>query len=122
MDRINFESLRASSGTAPATQGPVSVPRHGPGQKFLMGPIPWNWLERAMRCPGKALHVGIHLWHRAFLTRSARVTLDTALLRSSRLTKDSASRGVQNLERAGLVTVERGAGRKLRITLRDAPL
>jgi hypothetical protein len=41
------------------------IPRHRPGEKFLRGPIPWKWLIRAGRLPGKALQVGLLLWQAA---------------------------------------------------------
>src|SRR5262249_43599765 len=33
------------------------IPRHGPLDTFLRGPIPWPWWSRAASLPGRALHV-----------------------------------------------------------------
>ena len=40
-------------------------PRHKPGEKFLKGPVPWQWVEAASRLPGKALAVGLAAWREA---------------------------------------------------------
>lgn len=37
--------------------------------EVLKGPIPWGWLDRAGRLSGKALAVGLVLWHYAGMTR-----------------------------------------------------
>ena len=49
---------------------PNRPPRHRSGEKFLKGPIPWAWLQRAFLLPGKALHVALLLWREAGCRRS----------------------------------------------------
>jgi len=90
------------------------VPRHRKGERFLRGPIPWYWLQLAMRLPGKAFHVGIGLWFLAGLEKSGRVTCSASRLG---LPRKTASRGLVALETAGLVKVERAAGRSPRVTI-----
>ncbi len=52
---LNPEQLRLRS--VPTT-GRTKPPRPRAGDRFLKGPIPMRWLERAAQQPGRALHVG----------------------------------------------------------------
>src|SRR5438552_183520 len=79
------------------------LPRHRPGERFLQGPIPMTWLSAAMRLPGKALHVAVAIWQRAGMKRNATIKLN--LSRLDGVTHSAASRGLDALERARLVTV-----------------
>jgi hypothetical protein len=102
----------------PRRQG---APRPRRGEKFLMGPVPWAWLQRASRLHGRALHVGIAVWFLAGFEKSATVPLAASVLRASGVTRWAAARGLRDLETAGLVTVERRSGRQPRVTLLWAP-
>lgn len=86
-------------------------PRPKRGRKFLKGPVPMTWLNTAARQPGKALHVGIALWHLAGLQRSRTVTLSATVLRELGVARTSGYRALAALEAAGLVAVERHPGR-----------
>ena len=92
-------------------------PRPGRGQRYLRGPIPWTWLETAMRLPGKALHVGVAIWFHAGLQRRGDVALSLTSFERLGFDRTTASRGLTTLERAGLVRVERHPGRKPIVTL-----
>ncbi len=93
-------------------------PRHKPGEKFLKGPIPWRWVEAASRLPGKALAVGLVVWREAGCRGERTVPLNVSALAVPRRT---AQRGLTELERAGLVSVDRRRGRPPLVTLLDAP-
>ncbi|MEO8901138.1 MAG: hypothetical protein ABI488_05650 [Polyangiaceae bacterium] len=82
---------------------------------FLRGPIPWWWLQAAMKLPGRALAVGVAAWLQAGL----RGTTERLPVNLSRVGVDRsrASRGLAALERAGLVQVERRPGRPPLVTL-----
>jgi hypothetical protein len=97
------------------------LPRHRPREKFLKGPIPWTWLEKAFLLPGKALHVALLLWQTGGYTnnRTVRLCLNGALPEG--LNRQSARRGLKQLTLAGLVSVLRRHGRGLVVTLLDAP-
>jgi DNA-binding transcriptional ArsR family regulator len=86
---------------------------------FLKGPISWAWLSAAMALPGKALHVGILLWLERGLHRSTTVSISLSSMSQVGVSRSAASRGLANLENAGLVTVERHSGRKPRVTIVD---
>jgi hypothetical protein len=93
-------------------------PRHGPGEKFVKGPIPWRWIEAASVLPGKALVVGLVIWREAGCRNERTVPLNLSNLKLPRRT---AQRALQALETAGLVTVEHRDGRPPLVSLNDAP-
>jgi hypothetical protein len=82
-----------------------------------MGPLPWAWLERAARLPHKALQVLLRLSLEAGYRRRRTVSLCLDRLAGSGVKERTARRGLRELERAGLVSVQRLPGRALRVTL-----
>lgn len=123
-DPFDVEALRAPEVdlAALARQPSTKPPRHRQGEKFLKGPIPWTWLERAFRLPGKALHVGLLLWREAGCRNSRTVRLCLAGELPGGLNKQSARRGLRQLVGADLVTVRPRPGRGLEVTLLDTHL
>jgi len=87
-------------------------------ERFLRGPIPYDWLTHAARLPGSALSVGVCLWHLAGL-RSTRqdLALSTERLESLSVSRHSKDRALIALAAAGLITVERKRGRSPRVSL-----
>ncbi|MGA7365296.1 MAG: hypothetical protein WBX04_09225 [Candidatus Sulfotelmatobacter sp.] len=99
------------------------VPRHSPGQLFLKGPVPMNWLCLAARLPGAAFQVGVALWFRAGLKKSAHIVFPMnwlgELFGVKRMT---AYRGLAALEKAGLAAVgKRRPGRRTEVTILEVP-
>lgn len=92
-------------------------PRHKHGEKFLRGPIPLTWLSRASKLSGKALHVGIVLWFRAGIEQNRTIKLSNLSVKVVGLTRYSKNRALKHLESAGLITVERCAGRSPVVTI-----
>jgi hypothetical protein len=88
-------------------QGSVYWPE--PGEQFLSGPIPRQWLLETYSLPGKAVVVALEVWHRARLTKSRTVRLNLSQIPNIR--RDSARRGLQQLQKAKLVSVTRHLGR-----------
>ena len=116
-----FEPQRLAlptSGKRPAAN--TNPPRHRAGEKFLKGPIPWNWLAAAARQPGKALHVAIVLWFFAGVKKTGTVALSGAALRGFGVNRHAGYRGLAVLERAGLVSVARHPGRMPVVTILGA--
>ena len=105
----NEQAIRISRNEKP--------PRHKLGEKFLKGPIPWNWLVRAARQPGKSLHVSVALWHLVGLKKSGTVALSNKLLVSLGISRFAGYRALQALENAGLVTAIRHRGRNPIVTV-----
>src|SRR5579864_7117175 len=120
LQSIEIEKLALPSSTSlHVPRKRHKVPRHKAGDKFLMGPVPWNWITAAARLRGKALHVAVALWFLAGLKGSGRVALSLSSLAEMGIDRFAASRGLAALEKNGLVSVIRHSGRKPIVTLLD---
>ncbi len=78
---------------------------------FVKGPIPVAWLQRAGELPGKVLHVGIALWFRCGIEKNKTVKLCARTGRQFGVSRQTTYRALAALERANLVSVDRGGGR-----------
>ncbi len=116
---MDFEDFRLQGARA----GPDVLPKkrnHLCRTPFLKGPVPLDWLQRAMKLGVGPLSVGITLWYLRGLKKSESLKIgigDIAELvsRSWRTTY----RGLRTLERHRLVTVKRHPGRKHLITITE---
>lgn len=75
----------------------------------------------AARLPGRALAVGIVLWHLVGLRRHWTVRLSPSKTRSLGLSPRVTRRGLKALEGAGLVAVDRHRGRSPEVTVLNVP-
>jgi DNA-binding MarR family transcriptional regulator len=91
------------------------------GERFLKGPIPMREIAAAACLPGHALALFLAVHHQTALTGKPIVTLPARLLADLGISRGAKSRGLQVLEKAGLVTVARSRGRAARIQLRTTP-
>jgi hypothetical protein len=116
MDPFDPKSLALPNrgGGCPVSRKP---PRHRQGEKFLKGPIPWEWMTEAARLPGKALKVGIALWFLAGVQRKRTVTLSGSALRDLDVSRFAGYRALTALEKAGLVSVQRHIGQNPVVTI-----
>ena len=85
--------------------------------KFLRGPVPWRYLTQAAALPGKCLHLAVILWQRRGQEKSNTVALSRQAARELGVTWHSARRALRKLEGAGLVRVDRTAGRAPRVEI-----
>jgi hypothetical protein len=76
----------------------------------LYGPVPWIWWLSASRLPGRSLQVGAVCWLLAGWGRSADFELSLDGWAEFGVSRFSASRGLDTLERVGLVSVARRSG------------
>ena len=98
-------------------RGHTSRRQHTRG-RFLKGPIPWCWLLAAMRLPGQAIHVGLHLRLQVGIENSDQVSLSLSKVsRECEFSRSSASRALLALEQGGLVSVIRRPGRRPLVTV-----
>lgn len=95
-------------------------PESGPERRPLFGPIPWSWWLPASRLPGKSVHIGAVCWLLAGWERSAGFELALDGWADLGLSRFSASRGLDELERVGLVSVGRSPSRSPVVTVLDA--
>jgi hypothetical protein len=109
--------------TLPRTTKPIKrdkAPRHRSGEHFLRGPIPMNWIRVAsvVSGQGSGFKVAIVLWYLSGLNRQAKtVKLSGSVLREMGVERHAGYRGLEALEDAGLVAVERRPGQSPRVTL-----
>jgi len=90
----------------------VPIPRHREGEHYLGGAIPIEWLEQASRLGGKALNVGIMIWHHAVMAKSGQVAISlTTVGQRMGFDRTTGTRALRRLEEHGLISVERGPGR-----------
>ena len=115
---MDLRSLSLPSRPGPSKRD--KAPRHRGGERFLRGPIPWGWLCAAAAASksGAAVKVALALWHLSGLNRQAKtVTLTGKVLRELGVERHAGYRGLEALEAAGLVTVERHPGRRPVVTI-----
>jgi len=117
MDPFEPELLKLPDAMKGPTIDMKRLPRHKPGEKFLKGPIPWDWLTHAAKLPGKALCVATALWFLAGVKGKRTVALSGIVLKDLGVKRNAAYRGLAALERAGLVSAIRHLGRSPIVTL-----
>lgn len=83
----------------------------------MKGPIPWDWVSRAGRLPGKALQVAVVLWLESGMKKSLSVKAGSTRLKEMGVDRYAANRGLKELEGAGLVSVVRAPGQQSRVTI-----
>ncbi len=121
MDQIDVEKFRMRRPTDTNAKAPRVLPRHKKGEKFLCGPIPWGWWSAAAQLPGKSLHVASVIWLFALMKKSVTVQLPSSVLKELGVSRKATYRVLKALEGAGLVTCDRGPGRRPIITVLDPP-
>jgi DNA-binding transcriptional ArsR family regulator len=125
--RIWDSSSQRFAATGEVVEGDVSTLEQladnllGSSGLFLKGPVPWPWIVAAAALPGKALLVGLCLWRLSGAMKSRTVGLGNADLMHVGIDRAAKSRALSELERAGLVEVERKPGRFPSVTLTTAP-
>jgi len=78
--------------------------------RFLMGPIPLNWLIKASVLPGKCIHVAVAIWFLTGVKKANTVPLSNKLLSEFGVDRFSKSRALRRLSNAGLVAVMQSKG------------
>ncbi len=92
-------------------------PRHTAGEKFLKGPIPWNWICKASKLPGKALAVALAIYHLAFILNSRTVKLQKKITDEMGIKRITKYRAITALQNAGLISAIIHRGRLPVITI-----
>jgi hypothetical protein len=85
-------------------------------QKFIKGPIDYQWIAKA--CRVRAAELGIYLMYKiGILGSKASVQVRPSECRELGLTDRERQRQVLRLENAGLITADKGKGRCPTVTL-----
>lgn len=84
---------------------------------FLRGPVALDWLQKAAKLPGRAMHVGVALWYLDGFQRAGTVRLKPSVLRNFGVNRHASYRALNELEAAGLVSVVHKRGAAPMVTL-----
>jgi len=117
MDLFELNSIRFPGSMKWSYDEMKRPPRHGRGEKFLKGPVPWDWLCMAANLPGKALHVGNVLWFIAGIKNARTIALSCKIMGDMGIKRNAGYRGLTALEEVGLISVTRHRGRCPVITI-----
>jgi hypothetical protein len=122
-DEFDIENLRldGSLGSQDIDTRSRKPPRHRVGEKFLKGPVPWNWLLQAGRLKGKTLQLVLLLWFKVGIKNSSTITFNHSQAKVFNISEDSTRRAMKELLKAGLISVRYFPGRCIEVTLLDAP-
>jgi hypothetical protein len=85
--------------------------------RFLKGPVPWVWVCKATKLPGKTLEVGLALWRLSGAMRSDTVRLTNKEMKALGVDRNAKSRALKQLQKSGLVSVQQDPGKIPRITI-----
>ena len=97
---------------------PARMRRHRQQTKpAFVRPVPVDWLYRAMRLPGKSLHVAVELWRQCGVKSSLTFKFSIKPLRDCQITHPTIYQGLEALEAAGLVRVTRNRGALSTVTI-----
>ena len=98
---------------------PVAVQPKKIKGRFLKGPIPMNWLNKAMQLKGKGIHVALLLWQEAGYRKSRTVSFSMQRVERLGFSRWTARRALNSLQEAGLVRVEGDPGKLKRVEILD---
>ena len=85
---------------------------------FLRGPVPMDWLQKAMKLSCAAMSVGIVLWHFRGLKKSLTFKVGIGdLAKYIGRSWVTCQRALQILEEQGLIALERNNGSKHIVTI-----
>jgi DNA-binding MarR family transcriptional regulator len=119
LDRLRLPTRQPSTHVHSISTGRKPSPNASRVEgEFLKGPIPLDWLGRASKLPGKApLATAIAIMFEVGRRRSPQVTLTTAILDRFGVNRKAKYRGLKQLEKAGLIKVDRRPRRNPVVTV-----
>lgn len=86
--------------------------------RYIRGPLPQDWFSRACKLPGRTANMAIALWYRHGMEGSP-VRVTTKLREEYGMSRKSAHRALELMEKAGLIKVDRRTGRAPRVAMLD---
>jgi hypothetical protein len=89
---------------------PAKEKRPKKKERFVRGPIPAVWIEQAARLPGRALHVALLIRYLDGFDQTGTVKLRPSVRNAYGMDRFSCMRGLDQLEAAGLISVQRKCG------------
>jgi hypothetical protein len=94
---------------------------HTPTERFVRT-IPFDWLARCTRLPGKATSIALGLWFLSGVRKSTTFRLTAEAVHLAGCSRSALYRGLSALENAGLIVVARRPGARPLITINKQPL
>ena len=119
---VGLRVPQVEAGGTSSGRGKARSPSWVDGE-FLRGAIPLSWLGRACRLPGaKVVAVALAVWFLSGLrgTRESLPLTGAALRRFGVDDRSAKYRALKELERAGLIRVDRRQGKNPLVTVLDA--
>lgn len=89
--------------------------------RFLKGPVPWDWICLASSVSSTAGLVGFAIWRLVGATNSRTVRLSNRELELLNISARSKTRALEALKKLGLIEVEQKAGCLPVVTVLDCP-
>ena len=120
MGRVTPDAVRLAWNASTCTYGPPLSVQVSAATRFIKGPLPLPWLQRAAALPGKAFHVAVGLWYVSGLCRSDTFSFKRSVAADFGVSPDATYDALTNLEAAGLVSVARHRGRSPTVTILKA--
>lgn len=90
-------------------------------EKFLKGPVPWDWIELAASDSSTTALVGIALWRLSGAVKSKTVRLGNSEVEDLNISARSKTRALAALERLGLIKIQQNLGCLPIVTILDCP-
>jgi hypothetical protein len=109
LDRLRLPAIQRQTHVKTNFNGRKSPPNAVWVQgEFVKGPIPLDWLGRAAKLTGKApLATALAIMFEVGRRRSPQITLTTAILDRFGVNRKAKYRGLEQLEEANLIKVDR---------------
>ena len=88
-----------------------------PSKKRFIASIPFDWIQGAAALPGKTVQVALALCFLKGVKQSVTFKVTQEALALTSCSRQAYYQALNNLEQAGLIKVERSAGRRAEVTL-----
>ena len=96
------------------------IPRHKSGERFIKGPIPWDWISKAANLSGGVLKVSLAIWFLAGMKKTATIKLSNSILDELGVSRRTKYRSLKAMENAGLITISQLSGNSPEIKINEA--
>lgn len=113
-DRFDIENLRLSPDQLHTVTPKKILKRR---EHFIC--VPFSWLERLNGASGKAHSLALHLLHRHWKAKGRPFTVANGMLEIDGISRATKWRGLAELERRGLITIEHRDRKSPVITVLD---
>lgn len=98
-----------------ATQGRyIEAPKNN---KFIKGPISYDWVLLAAKISGKSASISFALWYLSGVQKSSKIKLTHKILQEFSISPKTAYRVLSSMEKAGLIKREQKDGQATAITI-----